>query len=117
VNGPCWSERVGRACQCGQTSEAGPQLRSADQWVAWADGRWPRRTLVVESLGHIPVPASPRIGTLREGFFLDLLRRGFSTMEARRQLDTAIDWGRYAELFDYRNGELVLERERPAVTG
>jgi NitT/TauT family transport system ATP-binding protein len=53
-------------------------------------------------------------GTLREGFFLDLLRRGFSSAEARRQLDTAIDWGRYAELFDYRNGELVLESDRPA---
>ena len=53
-------------------------------------------------------------GTLREGFFLDLLRRGFSTTEARRQLDTAIDWGRYAELFDYHNGELILEPDHPA---
>jgi NitT/TauT family transport system ATP-binding protein len=51
-------------------------------------------------------------GTLREGFFLDLLRRGFSEAEARRQLDTAIDWGRYAELFDYHNGELVLEPDQ-----
>jgi NitT/TauT family transport system ATP-binding protein len=40
-------------------------------------------------------------GNLRAGFFLDLLRRAFSTEDARRQLDTAIDWGRYAELFDY----------------
>jgi NitT/TauT family transport system ATP-binding protein len=48
-------------------------------------------------------------GTLRDGFFLDLLRRGFSGQEARRQLDTAISWGRYAELFDYHNGELVLD--------
>jgi NitT/TauT family transport system ATP-binding protein len=48
-------------------------------------------------------------GTLREGFFLDLLRRGYSETDARRQLDTAIEWGRYAELFDYHNGELVLE--------
>jgi NitT/TauT family transport system ATP-binding protein len=51
-------------------------------------------------------------GSLREGFFLDLLRRGFSAQEARRQLDTAIDWGRYAELYEYdaEHGELVLER-------
>jgi NitT/TauT family transport system ATP-binding protein len=51
-------------------------------------------------------------GSLREGFFLDLLRRGFSAQDARRQLDTAIDWGRYAELFEYdaEQGELVLER-------
>jgi len=40
-------------------------------------------------------------GTLRAGFFRDLLRRGFSATDARQQLDTAIDWGRYAELFDY----------------
>ena len=49
-------------------------------------------------------------GTLREGFFLDLLRRGFSAEEARRQLDIAIDWGRYGELFEYdsESGQLVL---------
>ena len=40
-------------------------------------------------------------GNLRAGFFLDLLRRGFSTADARRQLDIAIDWGRYGELYDY----------------
>jgi NitT/TauT family transport system ATP-binding protein len=49
--------------------------------------------------------------TLREGFFLDVLRRGFSPQEARKQLDTAIDWGRYAELYDYDSDdeELTLE--------
>ena len=49
-------------------------------------------------------------GTLREGFFLDLLRRGFSDEAARRQLDIAIDWGRYGELFEYdsESGQLVL---------
>jgi NitT/TauT family transport system ATP-binding protein len=49
--------------------------------------------------------------TLREGFFLDVLRRGFSAEEARNQLDTAIDWGRYAELYDYDRDdeELTLE--------
>jgi NitT/TauT family transport system ATP-binding protein len=40
-------------------------------------------------------------GTLRAGFFLDLLRRGFGDDDARQQLDTAIAWGRYGELFDY----------------
>jgi NitT/TauT family transport system ATP-binding protein len=49
--------------------------------------------------------------TLRAGFFLDLLRRGFSAAEARSQLDTAIDWGRYAELYDFDSDddELTLE--------
>ncbi len=40
-------------------------------------------------------------GSLRAGFFLDLLRRGFGPDDARQQLDTAIGWGRYGELFDY----------------
>jgi NitT/TauT family transport system ATP-binding protein len=40
-------------------------------------------------------------GNLRASFFLDLLRRAYSTEDARRQLDIAIDWGRYAELYDY----------------
>jgi NitT/TauT family transport system ATP-binding protein len=57
-------------------------------------------------------------GTLREGFFLDLLRRGFSEDEARRQLDIAIDWGRYGELFEYdsESGQLVLGSD-PAKIG
>ena len=51
-------------------------------------------------------------GTLKERFFLDLLRRGFSEEEARAQLDTAIDWGRYGELFDFDaiTGDLALTR-------
>jgi NitT/TauT family transport system ATP-binding protein len=50
-------------------------------------------------------------GTLRAGFFLDLLRRGFSTRDAKQQLDTAIAWGRYAELFDYdtNTDQITLE--------
>jgi NitT/TauT family transport system ATP-binding protein len=43
-------------------------------------------------------------GELREGFFMDLLNRHFSPEEARAQLDTAIAWGRYAELFEYDAG-------------
>jgi NitT/TauT family transport system ATP-binding protein len=48
-------------------------------------------------------------GTLNERFFLDLLGRGFSE-EERAQLDTAIDWGRYGELFDFEadSGELRI---------
>ncbi|SFW74972.1 NitT/TauT family transport system ATP-binding protein [Amycolatopsis australiensis] len=50
-------------------------------------------------------------GSLRSAFFLDLLRRGFSPADAQQQLDTAIDWGRYAELFDYDTdtGQITLD--------
>ncbi|MFZ0228668.1 MAG: nitrate/sulfonate/bicarbonate ABC transporter ATP-binding protein, partial [Mycobacterium sp.] len=42
-------------------------------------------------------------GTLRAGFFLDILRQGFSPQETQQQFDTAVGWGRYAELFDYNS--------------
>jgi NitT/TauT family transport system ATP-binding protein len=53
---------------------------------------------------------STQDGTLSERFFLDLLGRGFTEDEARAQLDTAIDWGRYGELFEYAadSEQLVL---------
>ncbi len=73
-----------------------------------------RAPLIKAILGALRATAD---GTLREGFFLDLLRRGFSADEARHQLDIAIDWGRYGELFDYdaERGELTLEQvEVPA---
>ena len=58
-------------------------------------------------------------GTLREGLFLDLLRRGFTDEEARQQLDIAVDWGRYGELFEYdaETGELVLGSDLAKVKG
>ena len=58
-------------------------------------------------------------GTLREGLFLDLLRRGFTDEEARQQLDIAVDWGRYGELFEYdaETGELVLGSDLAEVKG
>jgi NitT/TauT family transport system ATP-binding protein len=46
-----------------------------------------------------------------EDFFIDILKNHFTPEEAWNQLETAIDWGRYAELFayDYDSGELYLE--------
>jgi NitT/TauT family transport system ATP-binding protein len=54
-------------------------------------------------------------GTLSEQFFLDLLGRGFTAEAARAQLDTAIDWGRYAELFEYDadDHQFLLTPTRP----
>jgi NitT/TauT family transport system ATP-binding protein len=50
-------------------------------------------------------------GRLPESFFLDVLEQHFSASEARRQLATAIDWGRYAELFGFEDdtNEVFLE--------
>ncbi|HTC41993.1 MAG TPA: nitrate/sulfonate/bicarbonate ABC transporter ATP-binding protein [Candidatus Acidoferrales bacterium] len=48
--------------------------------------------------------------TLPAEFFQDLLDEHFSQDEASRQLETAIQWGRYAEIFDYdaASGKLTL---------
>ena len=48
--------------------------------------------------------------TLNEEFFHDLLDEHFGEEESRRQLETAIQWGRYAEIFDYdaATGKLTL---------
>ena len=48
--------------------------------------------------------------TLSEEFFRDFLDEQFSEEESRRQLETAIQWGRYAEIFDYdsASGKLKL---------
>ncbi|QHN03106.1 nitrate/sulfonate/bicarbonate ABC transporter ATP-binding protein [Granulicella sp. WH15] len=40
-------------------------------------------------------------GTVHEEFFHDVLDEQFSEEETLRQLETAINWGRYAELFDF----------------
>lgn len=48
--------------------------------------------------------------TMEEEFFHDLLDEHFTEAEVQRQLDTALNWGRYAEIFDYdsETGRLVL---------
>lgn len=50
-----------------------------------------------------------------EEFFIDILKNHFTPEESWNQLETAIDWGRYAELFayDYDAGELYLEEPQP----
>ncbi|MCS7072177.1 MAG: nitrate/sulfonate/bicarbonate ABC transporter ATP-binding protein [Anaerolinea sp.] len=38
---------------------------------------------------------------MRADFFLDILDEYYPEDEAQRQFETAVDWGRYAELFEY----------------
>jgi NitT/TauT family transport system ATP-binding protein len=42
--------------------------------------------------------------TIPEDFFLDMLDEQFSEEECLHQMETAVTWGRYAELFDYDAG-------------
>jgi NitT/TauT family transport system ATP-binding protein len=71
-------------------------------------------------LANVPVLVS-MIQTLREkrnrsmraGFFIDLLNEYFSDKESERQFATAVDWGRYAELFEYDASEERLYLPEP----
>jgi NitT/TauT family transport system ATP-binding protein len=80
-------------------------LRSKEIFAKQAEARAPLVRAIVRSL------RSTKDGTLSEGFFLDLLRRGFSEEEVRQQLNIAIQWGRYGELFDFdsNTGQFTLE--------
>lgn len=52
-----------------------------------------------------------------EELVLDILEGHFTAEEAQRQLQTAIDWGRYAELYSYDepSGEIFLESQESEV--
>ena len=52
-------------------------------------------------------------GTMLLDFFHDLLDEHFTEGEVHKQLDTAIQWGRYAELFDYDAVTGRLSRTKP----
>lgn len=59
-------------------------------------------------LTHVPMIVSmvqslreKQNGSMRADFFLDLLDEHFPHQEAEKQFSTAVDWGRYAELFEY----------------
>jgi NitT/TauT family transport system ATP-binding protein len=64
--------------------------------------------LVRRILAELEASLSRRV---RAEVILRELEGCFSPDEAERQLDTAIDWGRYAELFAYDDQEGVLYRE------
>ena len=61
--------------------------------------------------------AAPR-HVLPEEHFLQLLETHFGEEEAQAQLETAINWGRYAELFTFQEdrGMFQLEEEGAPAT-
>jgi NitT/TauT family transport system ATP-binding protein len=83
-------------------------LTETGKLFAGADIQHSKQIFREAALEHVPLVRRIRRalehssdGALREGFFLDLLHSHYSHDESRAQLDTAIDWGRYAELFEY----------------
>ncbi len=52
-------------------------------------------------------------GRMNREFFVDAMEQSYGEEEAERQVDTLIDWGRYAELFAYdqESRQLYLEQD------
>ncbi|MES1147513.1 MAG: nitrate/sulfonate/bicarbonate ABC transporter ATP-binding protein, partial [bacterium] len=53
-------------------------------------------------------------GEIDEQIFLDDLEETFTQEEAKAQFDTAVNWGRYAGLFEYDSDDEVLRIQRDA---
>ena len=57
--------------------------------------------------------AEPGDHTIPEEHFMTELQGHFSETDAWSQLETVIDWGRYAELFSYQEDRGVFRLEEP----
>jgi len=55
--------------------------------------------------------------TISDEFFHDILDEHFSEDEVLRQFDTAMNWGRYAEIFDYDREHGRLVQTEPPTAG
>ncbi|MFD3941525.1 nitrate/sulfonate/bicarbonate ABC transporter ATP-binding protein [Streptomyces sp. NPDC058579] len=87
----------------------GDDLRLTDRGVSFAgaDVQTSKR-IFAEAARDLPLVRTiltslrqSRDGTLRAGFFRDVLAHHYTSEQLTRQLDTATDWGRYAELYSY----------------
>jgi NitT/TauT family transport system ATP-binding protein len=77
-------------------------LRSKDIFREQLIARVPIIDSIVRTLGE-------RTGkSMRAEFFLDIWDEYFPFEEAQRQFATAVEWGRYAELFEYDSNEGTL---------
>jgi len=96
------------------------EITDLGRQVAEGDIQKRKELFRVAVLAHVPLLQqmasalqAKADGTMPLEFFHDLLDEHFSDDEVRRQLDTAIQWGRYAELFDYDSVTGRLSRAKP----
>jgi NitT/TauT family transport system ATP-binding protein len=102
--------------------DADLQITDAGREITAADILTSKELFAEHAYEHAPLVraicnalATTTDGTLSERFFLDLLRRSFSEQDAQRQLELAIDWGRYGELYEYDAGSGQLIRDHGLV--
>ncbi|MGW7406580.1 ABC transporter ATP-binding protein [Streptomyces sp. NPDC054833] len=77
------------------TAFASADVQESKKIFAEAVLRAPLVQLITRSLRQNPD------GSLRAGFFRDILAHHFTSEQVTAQLETATDWGRYAELYSY----------------
>jgi NitT/TauT family transport system ATP-binding protein len=72
------------------------------------------RITLIRQIGRALASKSDK--TISDEFFYDILDEHFSEQEAKHQLDTAVHWGRYAEVFDYdaNAGKFYIPEENDA---
>ncbi|MEY9952364.1 nitrate/sulfonate/bicarbonate ABC transporter ATP-binding protein [Leifsonia sp. EB34] len=105
-----------RITEQGRRYAAADLLRAKEQFATLAMEAAPLVRRIVRDLRHTTT------GAIRADDVLAELRAHFGDEDAQQQLDTAIDWGRYGELFEYDadTGRLLLpthpdaEQEEPA---
>src|SRR5215469_7967633 len=103
-----------------RVAEGDAEITEEGRKVAAADIQTRKQLVRDALLVHVPLLRqmdsalqSKADGTMPLEFFEDLLDEHFSDDEALRQLETAIQWGRYAELFDFDSVTGRLSRPRP----
>ncbi|MFG2222433.1 nitrate/sulfonate/bicarbonate ABC transporter ATP-binding protein [Streptomyces sp. NPDC048644] len=77
------------------TAFAGADVQQSKTIFAEAAADVPLVRLITSSLHQNPD------GTLRAGFFRDVLAHHYTSEQVTQQLETATGWGRYAELYSY----------------
>ncbi len=91
-----------------EVSEGCVTITPAGRYFATATIQDSKTLFRQQVLEYVPIVAtitrtlvSKENKTMKADFFLDLLDEYYPAAEAKAQFNTAIEWGRYAELFEY----------------
>jgi NitT/TauT family transport system ATP-binding protein len=94
------------------------ELTSAGRVFAGANIQESKEIFARASLDRAPLVrtivlslAKSADGTLPAGFFTDILRAAMGEEQASRQLNLAVNWGRYAELYSYDADDDEITKE------
>jgi NitT/TauT family transport system ATP-binding protein len=99
-------------------------VQITEQGIAFADADIQRRKILFRQAALEHVTILKQIDSIlkrkadhaiSDEFFHDILDEHFAEDEVQRQFETAMNWGRYAEIFDYDRTEGRLVQSEPPV--